>query len=141
MFRSSVAASVVTIALAGITAPSASADPSDYQYVRTETGEVRCVISAPHVGCERTSAEGFPDAPKSQSGGGNGNIAGVDADGTFNYGEGNIGGVDADEVTLTYGQTYRFKGWTVDPSFDGTRFTNDASGHGMFVSIERVSPF
>ena len=140
MFRSS-APSVGVIALAVVMAPSASADPSDYQYVRTETGAVRCVISASHVGCERTSIDGFPGAPKSQSGPGNFNVAGIDADGTFNFGEGNIGGVEADEVTLTYGQTYHFKGWTVAPTFDGTRFTNDGSGHGMFVSIGGVDSF
>jgi hypothetical protein len=61
--------------------------------------------------------------------------------GTFAWGEGNIGGVDSGEVTLVYGQTYHIKGWTVLPAFDGTRFTNDASGHGVFVSIDRVSPF
>ena len=49
--------------------------------------------------------------------------------------------MDADEVTLTYGQAYHFKGWLVLPSFDGTHFTNDVSGHGMFVSIGRVSSF
>ena len=49
--------------------------------------------------------------------------------------------MDAGEVTLVYGQTYHIKGWTVLPAFDGTRFTNDASGHGVFVSIGRVSPF
>ena len=136
-----VSAPSAAIALAVLIAPLASADPNDYQYVRTETGAVRCVISAPHVGCERTSIDGFPGAPKSQSGPGNWNIAGIDAGGAFNWGEGNIGGVDADEVTLAYGQTYHFKGWTVLPSFDGTRFTNDASGHGAFVSIGRVSPF
>jgi hypothetical protein len=129
------------IALAVVLAPVASADPIDYQYVRTETGAVRCVISAAHVGCERSSAEGFPGAPKSQSGPGNFNIAGLDADGTFNWGEGNIGGVDADEVTLAYGQSYQFKGWTVSPSFEGTRFTNDGSGHGMFVSVGGVDRF
>jgi len=102
------------IALAIGVAPAASADPSDFQYVRTQTGAVRCVISAPHVGCERSSIDGFPGAPKSQSGPGNWNIAGVDAGGAFEWGEGNIGGVDADEVTLVYG--------------------------GMFVSIGRVSP-
>jgi hypothetical protein len=32
-------------------------------------------------------------------------------------------------------------GWTILPSSDGTRFTNDGTGHGMFVSIENVSPF
>jgi hypothetical protein len=95
----------------------------------------------PPRGCERSSAYGLPGAPKSQSGAGNWNIAGIDADGAFEWSEGNIGGVDADEVTLVYGQIYHFKGWTVLPAFDRTRFTNDASGHGMFVSIGRVSPF
>jgi hypothetical protein len=133
--------SSAAIAGAVVVAPPSAADPSDFQYVRTQTGAVRCVISAPHVGCERTSIDGFPGAPKSQSGSGNWNIASVDAGGTFDWGEGNIGGVDADEVTLTYGRSYHFEGWTVAPSFDGTRFTNDASGHGMFVSIGRVSPF
>lgn len=108
MFRVSVPSAA--IALAVLVAPLASADPSDYQYVRTQTGAVRCVISAPHVGCERSSADGFPGAPKSQSGSGNWNIAGMDADGAFNWGEGNIGGVDADEVTLRYGQTYPSRG-------------------------------
>ena len=139
MFR--VSAPSAGIALAVLLAPIASADPADYQYVRTETAAVRCVISAPHVGCERSSADGFPGSPKSQSGPGNFNVAGIDADGAFNWGEGNIGGVDAGEVTLLYGQTYHFKGWTVAPSFEGTRFTNDASGHGAFVSVGGVSPF
>ena len=87
------------IALAMVTAPPAVAYPGEFHYVRTVSGAVRCVISADHVGCERTSAEGFPGAPKSQSGSGNWNIAGVDADGPFNWGEGNIGGGD-NEVTL-----------------------------------------
>lgn len=139
MLRVSIPSAVIGLVV--VIAPSASADPNDHQYVRTETGAVRCVISIANVGCERASADGFPGAPKSQSGAGNWNIAGVDAGGAFNWGEGNVGGVDADEVTLVYGQAYHFKGWTVDPSFDGTRFTNDASGHGMFVSIDRVSPF
>ena len=122
-------------------APFASADPSDFQYVTTVSGAVRCVISADHVGCERTSIDGFPGAPRSQSGPGNFNVAGVDADGTFNYGEGNIGGVDAGEVVLDYGRIFPIKGWTVLPSFDGTRFTNDATGRGMSVSIDGVTPF
>jgi hypothetical protein len=139
MFRASTLSAAIAVAV--LPAPVASADPSDFQYVRTETAAVRCVMSAAHVACERASIDGFPGAPKSQSGPGNWNVAGVDAGGAFEWGEGNIGGVDAGEVTLTYGQSYHFKGWTVDPSFDGTRFTNDASGHGMFVSIDRVSPF
>src|ERR1700754_2756132 len=138
MFRGLVPAA---IALATLTAPSAVADPSDFQYVTTESGAVRCVISAEHVGCERTSADGFPGAPKSQSGPGNFNIASVEKNGAFHWGEGNIGGVDSPQVTLTNGRTYSFKGWTVLPSVDGTRFTNPASGHGMFVGVDRVEQF
>ena len=55
MFR--VSASSAAIALAVLVAPLASADPNDYQYVRTQTGAIRCVISAPHVGCERRPEE------------------------------------------------------------------------------------
>lgn len=136
MYRGFVPAAV---ALAMVTAPPAVAYPGEFHYVRTVSGAVRCVISADHVGCERTSAEGFPGAPKSQSGSGNWNIAGVDADGPFNWGEGNIGG-GGNEVTLRYDQIYHFNGWTVAPSSNGTRFTNDASGRGMFVSRHGVSP-
>jgi len=132
----------IAIALAVLTAPSAVADPnqSDLQYMRTAAGDVRCVISAEHVGCERTSAGGFPSAPRSQSGSGNQTIASVEKNGAFHWGDGTIGG-GSPEVTLINGRTYNFKGWTVLPSVDGTRFTNPASGHGMFVAIDRVEPF
>lgn len=131
----------IAAATAVATTPPAAAGPEDYQYVRTVSGAVRCVISADHVGCERSSIDGFPGAPRSQSGPGNFNVAGVDADGTFNYGEGNIGDVDSGEVVLTYDRIFPIKGWTVVPSFHGTRFTNDATGRGMFVSIGGVTPF
>lgn len=121
--------------------PPTAAAAEEYQYVRTVSGAVRCVISVDHVGCERSSIDGFPGAPRSQSGPGNFNIAGVDADGTFNFGEGNIGGADTNEIVLDYGRAVEINGWTVVPSFDGTHFTNDASGRGMFVSIDGVTPF
>jgi hypothetical protein len=44
-------------------------------------------------------------------------------------------------VVLTYGNTYRFKGWTILPTFDGTLLTNDVSGHGVFVAIDGVSSY
>jgi len=40
-------------------------------------------------------------------------------------------------VVLAYGKTYN--GWTILPTSDGTRFANDRTGHGMFVSIEALS--
>jgi hypothetical protein len=59
--------------------------------------------------------------------------------------DGNIGGVGPDwaqtDTTLSYGQTYHILGWTVLPSSDGTRFTNDNTGRGMFVSVENVYSF
>jgi hypothetical protein len=45
------------------------------------------------------------------------------------------------DLVLNYGQTYHVLGWTIVPTSDGTRFTNDGTGHGMFVSIENVKPF
>jgi hypothetical protein len=44
-------------------------------------------------------------------------------------------------VVRVYGQTYRFNGWTIVSTFDGTRLTNDGTGHGMFVAIDGVSSF
>jgi hypothetical protein len=72
-------------------------------------------------------------------------LAEVTASGAFDWKDGNIGGVGSDwaqtDTTLDYGQTYHISGWTVLPSSDGTRFTNDGTGHGMFVSVENVSSF
>lgn len=141
MGRSAAVVGLVSLGVAGVMPAPAFADPNDYQYVRTESGKVRCVISAAHAACERTSADGFPDAPPSQYGG-HWNVAGLDADGNFEWSEGNIGGgSENNDVVLAYGETYRFKGWTIDPSFDGTHLTNDVSGHGMFVTIDGVSSY
>ncbi|MGO8851261.1 MAG: hypothetical protein ACLP75_28485 [Mycobacterium sp.] len=97
---------------------------------------------------------GFPQAPislpESQCrnpcpGGIHFDIAEVTASGAFRWMDGNIGGAGEPYVqtdtTLNYGQTYHILGWTILPSSDGTRFTNDGTGHGMFVSIENVAPF
>jgi hypothetical protein len=51
---------------------------------------------------------------------------------------GNLG--DIPVVTLDY-RTYRAVGWTIVAAEDGTRFTNDRTGHGMFVSIENVEVY
>jgi hypothetical protein len=42
---------------------------------------------------------------------------------------------------MQYGKTYQANGWTIDASSGGTRLTNHASGHGMFVSNENVYSF
>ena len=94
----------------------------------------------PAVGCEH--GPGFPQAPVSQDGP-HFDLAVTDASGAFRWDNGNIGagGPPQSELVLNYGQTYHIQGWTVQPSSDGTRFTNDGTGHGMFVSVENVYSF
>jgi hypothetical protein len=61
-----------------------------------------------------------------------------------NWDIGNIPGspeATAKDIVLNYGQNYNINGWTIRPTADGTRFTNDGTGHGMLVSIENVYSF
>jgi hypothetical protein len=134
--------STMAVAAAIVASPVSSADPPKFQYVTTVSGAVRCVLSVNHVSCERSAPGGFPDAPPSETGSGNMNVARLDADGSFSWGLANMGaGPDGGPLTLEYDQPYHIKGWSVAPSFDGTRFTNDGTGHGMFVSIDGVDHF
>ena len=65
--------------------------------------------------------------------------------GAFRWQEGNLatGGSASpgNDVVLNYGQSYNLQGWTINPSEDGTRFTNNATGRGMFVSVDNVYSF
>jgi hypothetical protein len=51
---------------------------------------------------------------------------------------GNLG--DIPVVTIDY-LTYQAQGWRIKADIEGTRFTNDRTGHGMFVSIDNVETF
>lgn len=134
--------------LASIAALAVDPTASAAQYVRTESGIVRCDVGPDQVVCEagQTATQphtGFLQAPPSAPF--HMDLATVTAPGNFYFSDGNIGGAGADwsqtDLTLGYGQTYHLAGWTVLPTSDGTRFSNDATGHGMFVSIQNVSPF
>lgn len=130
--------------------PRASADTG--QSVRTQSGKVRCYVFAndvshgggPLVVCQQTDARPFPQAPISSEFGSQMNLAIVKGSGAFSWEIGNIAGSDAavaNDVVLNYGRSYNINGWTILPNEDGTRFTSDATGHGMFVSIENVYAF
>jgi hypothetical protein len=151
--------------------PPRSNAPYAGQYVRTESGRVRCDVGTndanggdPVVVCEATSPDanppadqiGFPQAPTDPPsncppppgtylrcvGPIHWDLAVIHPAGAFNWAEGNIGASHPqDDLILAYGQTYHISGWTILPSSDGTRFTNDTTGHGMFVSIENVYSF
>jgi hypothetical protein len=85
--------------------------------VKTESGKTRYDVGSDAVVCQYLP--GFPQAP-------------VDPP---------IGAPYANDEVLNYGQTYHLQGWTIVAGEDGTRFTNDGTGHGMFVSIDNVSSF
>jgi len=108
------------------------ATPSGYVYIETKSGLTRCQISGDAVGCESN----FTNAP---------NVNGIPANGveitsggTMRWVLGNLGAIPT--TPLDYA-VYHAVGWTIDASSAGTRFTNDASSHGMFISTEGVQVF
>jgi hypothetical protein len=129
-----VAAAVMSVGIA----PSASAQPGTYnpeaQFFRT-TGNVRCVVSAEKVACERVG--GFPNAPANQP------VASVDADGNFSWAEGGIGPTVGQEIAMADGQVYRSHNWSLLLTVQGTRLSNDTNYHGMNISIDgaTVTPY
>lgn len=62
----------------------------------------------------------------------------ITAGGSVQWVLGNLGAIPT--VSIDY-RTYEAQGWTIDATTDGTRFTNNRTGHGMFVSIEKVDTF
>lgn len=103
-----------------------------YVYIETQSGVTRCQISADTVGCESE----FTDSPLVDGEPANG--VEVSASGDNRWVLGNLGAMPT--VTIDY-TTYYAVGWTIEAGSDGTRFTNDETGHGMFVSTERVDFF
>jgi hypothetical protein len=138
------------IALAGIAcaalafAPLASADPTAGHdaKVNTQTPRMLCEIGSddadpgigPNVICQGRFSEASSDADQ----------AFVTASGQFSYRSANIGtGYNHSPFdTLVSGQTYHIQGWTIVASDNGVRFTNDGTGHGMFIGSDTtVKPF
>ena len=62
----------------------------------------------------------------------------INANGAVQWVLGNLGAIPT--VPIDY-NTYDAQGWTISATADGTRFTNTGTGHGMFVSIEKVDTF
>jgi hypothetical protein len=139
--------------------PSAGAEPTpdDYVNVRTPTPPMRCeVSSADGAGQEPTvvcQTAGFPQAPVEPvpypGRTGDPRVVHQDqaiigASGRFDWRNANLGlpPPNQPDVTLVNGQTYDFHGWRIVPTADGTRFTNDVTGHGMFIDRQySVEPF
>lgn len=103
-----------------------------YVFIQTKSGKTRCQISSQEVGCESD----FTKSPVVDGAPANG--VRVSTGGQIHWVLGNLGDIPA--VTLDY-RTYRALGWTIDAGSGGTRFTNDATGHGMVVAVEGVQTF
>ncbi len=107
-------------------------DESGYVFIETKSGQTRCQIDEQAVGCEAP----FTNSPMQDGVRANG--VNLTADGDVEWIVGNLG--DIPVVTIDY-RTYSAVGWTIVATSDGTRFTNQRTKHGMFVSIEKVETY
>jgi hypothetical protein len=107
-------------------------DESGYVFIETKSGMTRCQIDEQAVSCEAP----FANAPLQDGVRANG--VNLTAGGSVKWIVGNLG--DIPVVTIDY-RTYSAVGWTIVATSDGTRFTNQRTKHGMFVSIEKVETY
>ena len=107
-------------------------DQNGYVFIETKSGKTRCQINKTSVGCEAD----FTNSPLQD--GEHANGVNITANGSVQWVLGNLGAIPT--VTIDY-KTYDAAGWTIIATTDGTRFTNNGTGHGMFVSIEKVTTF
>ncbi|MFG1933067.1 hypothetical protein ACGFK1_20850 [Mycobacterium sp. NPDC048908] len=103
-----------------------------YVFIETKSGKTRCQLNEEEVDCEAQ----FTNPPV--VGGAPANGVRLTANGEISWVVGNLGAIPV--VTLDY-QTYSAVGWTIDAREDGTRFTNEDTGHGMNVAIDGVQAF
>ncbi|HEV7582837.1 MAG TPA: hypothetical protein VGO77_20970 [Mycobacterium sp.] len=107
-------------------------DQNGYVFIETKSGVTRCQINKDSVGCEAP----FTDSPLQD--GEHANGVHITSGGSVQWILGNLGAIPA--VPIDY-KTYDAQGWTIVASEAGTRFTNAKTGHGMFVSVEKVNTF
>jgi hypothetical protein len=103
-----------------------------YVYIETKSGKTRCQLNSQTVGCESQ----FENSPVVDGAPANG--VRLAPDGSVEWILGNLGNIPV--VTIDY-RTYQAAGWTIAADSEGTRFTNDGTGHGMLVAVEGVDTF
>lgn len=109
-----------------------SPDQNGYVFIETKSGITRCQINKDTVGCEAA----FTNSPLQD--GEHANGVSISSGGSVQWVLGNLGAIPT--VTIDY-KKYGAQGWTIDANEAGTRFTNDHTGHGMFVSVDKVNTF
>jgi hypothetical protein len=149
----------VTLCATVVFAPITSADPTagNFVNVKTPSPSMRCEVGSddsdgagPNVVCQTA---GFPQAPMDPvpAPGWRGDPSVLHQDqaiitgsGQFSWRTANLGMAPPGQpdIVLVEGTTYRFEGWTIVPTGDGTTFTNDVTGHGMSIDSDyNVKPF
>jgi hypothetical protein len=114
--------------------PSAEALPpqNGYVFIETKSAKTRCQISAEEVGCESA----FTNPPEVDGLPASG--VRLTAAGQVQWTDGNLGDIPVE--TIDY-RTYSAEGWTIVATEDGTRFTNEGTRRGMFISVSGVQVF
>lgn len=107
-------------------------DDNGYVFIETKSGMTRCQINKESVGCEAP----FTNSPMQD--GEHTNGVHITSTGNVQWILGNLGAIPT--VAIDY-KTYDAQGWTIVATKDGTRFENNGTRHGMFVSIDAVSTF
>lgn len=103
-------------------------------YVKTISGKTVCQVTAGNVACNVDFTRATPTVNGMPASG-----IEVTSRGAWQWLFGDPGNPDYN--TLSYGETYRAIGWTITPTTGDTTFMNDATGHGMTVSVEGFSTF
>jgi Ca-activated chloride channel family protein len=116
----------------------------------TESGKVRCVVSAdnvsfgggPIVVCQPAAGGPFPQAPWAASKFDERLNLAVKRGpaGQFNWQKGDLA-ASGQEMVLSPGQTVNLNGWTVESEETRTKFTYDATGKGMYIGIVTLRQF
>jgi hypothetical protein len=103
-------------------------------HVKTRSGKTVCQVTAGDVECNVEFTRQTPILNGLPASG-----VSVTARGRGQWLVGDPG--DPDYEMLGYGMVYRALGWSITPTSEGTTFINDATGHGMTVSVEGFTPF
>ncbi|AJR30135.1 hypothetical protein [Mycolicibacterium fortuitum] len=107
--------------------------PHGVTYIRTESGRTLCGIEGDHVNCTVQ----FVNPPLSSTGD-IANSVSLNQNGSFTYLAADLGVIDPPHL-IRYDQTYIANGWAVEAYSDGTRFTNNRSNEGFWVSVTEVN--
>lgn len=107
--------------------------PDGVTYIRTESGRTLCGIQGDAVNCTVQ----FVNPPVTAAGDVANSVT-LNQNGTFTYLAADLGVIDPLH-TIRYDQTYIANGWAVEAFDDGTRFTNNRSNEGFWVSVTAVN--